>query len=245
VVEGIDAVETWNSLYRFPSFNRWATHRFWDDLLEDGRRVPCVGGSDTHQLEGFEARLFGHGNPTTWVLAEARTAEAILAGIKAGRTTISYAPDAPRLDFTADADGDGEYEAIVGNNISASDREIAFKVQVVEPASQQHEETGHVMELEAEVVSQLRDGSLSPLTVIRSRDFGARVYLAGVFKNGRLFRVWLFYGGANSFTFCDTPTAGTFYRVELLGNPDVHGLRKLLYGKVIAMTSPIYVDFPE
>ena len=43
---------------------------------------------------------------TTWVYAEERTAEGILAGIQSGHVTISYAPSAARIDFSADADSD-------------------------------------------------------------------------------------------------------------------------------------------
>ena len=58
--------------------NLMAAHSFWNKLLQDGRRITGVGGSDTHHLVEWLSQFFGIGNPTTWVWAEKRSAEAIV-----------------------------------------------------------------------------------------------------------------------------------------------------------------------
>ena len=92
-----DCIEVWNTMYRFPSRNRRAGHCFWDDLLKSGRRIPCVGGSDTHQLVKWQSKLFGHGNPTTWIYAPERTGEALLEGIRAGHVSVAMRLTHPGL----------------------------------------------------------------------------------------------------------------------------------------------------
>lgn len=67
--------------------------RFWESFLDAGHRVAATGGSDNHWATTHAVQ--GVGQPTTWVYATANTQEAILDGIRAGRTTISNQP--PRL----------------------------------------------------------------------------------------------------------------------------------------------------
>jgi hypothetical protein len=125
-----DSIEVWNALYVAPSPNRQAIG-LWDGLLKGGRRLTARGGSDVHHQEGVESTILNVGNPTTHVFARARTPEAILDSLKAGHVSISYAPAAERLDFTADADGDGGFEAIVGDDLEGRGQEIAFRVEIV------------------------------------------------------------------------------------------------------------------
>jgi hypothetical protein len=83
----------------------WGAPLAW--LLAWGPGTVPVGGSDFHAL----AQAARPGRPTTWVAVEEPSVAGILAGLRAGRTAISAAPDAPvllRVDgclVAVDADG--------------------------------------------------------------------------------------------------------------------------------------------
>lgn len=119
-----DSVEVWNisRLYQppFPSASSNDTAiAYWEGWLDRGINPAATGGSDTHWVSTAAAQ--GVGQPTTWVYAADRTSAAILEGIHAGRTTISAQPPAlggARLHLEADRDGDGTYEAIVGDTVA-------------------------------------------------------------------------------------------------------------------------------
>jgi hypothetical protein len=64
-----------------------------------------------------------------------------------------------------------------------------------------------------------------------------------VFKNGVLSRLWLLKGDVGSVTFSDVPEVKDWYRVEMHGKPSVSGLQILLYGRMTALTNPIYFGF--
>lgn len=107
-----DTVEVWN-----PTAPMVEAERYLDCWLERGERVGVTGGSDAHWAS---TQAVGSGNPTTWVLAATRSPEAILEAVRAGRTSISRAPPsaggAPLL-LEADPDGDGSYDAAVGDAV--------------------------------------------------------------------------------------------------------------------------------
>jgi hypothetical protein len=66
------------------------------------------------------AAVQGIGNPTTWVFAQERSPRGVLEALKAGRTSISFQPPAegaPVLLLEGDTDGDGVYEAMVGDTV--------------------------------------------------------------------------------------------------------------------------------
>ena len=75
------ALELWHiSWFRdLTSTAPWAFHQRWDP------GAVVLGGSDFH----FPSGPWTVGTPTTWVAAEDDSAEAILAGVRAGRTAIS------------------------------------------------------------------------------------------------------------------------------------------------------------
>jgi hypothetical protein len=64
-----------------------------------------------------------------------------------------------------------------------------------------------------------------------------------VFKNGVLSKLWLLKGDVGSVAFSDVPGVKDWYRVEMHGKPSVAGLQILLYGRMIALTNPIYFGF--
>ena len=242
-----DSIEIWNTMYRFPSRNRRAGHFFWDDLLKSGRRIPCVGGSDTHQLVRWQSKLFGHGNPTTWIYAPERTGEALLDGIRAGHVSISYAPDAPRLDFSADIDEDGTDDVMMGDNIFDTDREVSF---IIRSGSNEQNNTATSFELGTALISMLARGQLSIEEILGAAAIGddsnkQSLHGVCVYKSGDLFKAWIVMGDEQSFTFKDRPIAGDWYRVELIGKPDATLVQHLLYGRVLALTNPIYCGFQE
>ena len=130
-----DALEVWNAPFLIPSRNRAAVSLIWDGLLRAGLEVTGVGGSDNHHLRGLQRSFNPHGAPTTWVFSAEPTGEAILDAIRAGRVSISYSPAAPRLELLADADGDGRFEAMMGDRIPAG-RQTTFAVGLARPDDQ-------------------------------------------------------------------------------------------------------------
>lgn len=103
-----DSIEVWNiqSIWQAPLFSSNSLDdaiRYWESFLNAGHRVAATGGSDNHWVSTTAVQ--GVGQPTTWVFAEDRTVEAIVEGVRAGRTTISWQPpgmNGPRLDITED-----------------------------------------------------------------------------------------------------------------------------------------------
>jgi hypothetical protein len=126
-----DGMEVWNALFAFVTSNSVAMTQ-WDSILVSGRRMTARGGSDSHHQKDIESTFFNVGNPTTWVYAREKTGAAVLQGLKAGHVSMSYAPSAERLDFTADADQDGKFETIIGDNILGGDgKMIRFKIDII------------------------------------------------------------------------------------------------------------------
>jgi len=113
-----DCLEVWQEAWFVGNHHSLA---LWDRLLRQGQRLVAVGGSDRHQPP-FSG-TFGDrevGTPTTWVYAASLSTEAILAGIKAGHVMISAGVQGPKLFLEADADGDGRYEVMTGDEIRVS-----------------------------------------------------------------------------------------------------------------------------
>lgn len=245
VVDGIDCVEIWNGPM-IVNQNYKATHEFWDQLLLERRHITGVGGSDTHQLTGPLAPFTGHGNPTTWVYAEAKNAEAILAGIKGGHVSVSYADNAPRLDFTADGDGDRFYETMVGDALMTSGSTVDFKIFL----NGGQAGAGDRVAVPTSIVRHLNQERVTFwdifwFVLILNKIDTDNLQFVSVIKDGQLFKCWLISGGTDTITFKDTVPADTqaYYRVELYGEPDIEGLSKLVYGLRTAVSNPIYANY--
>jgi hypothetical protein len=250
VYDTIDSIEVWNAMYRLPSLNRWTEHHFWDNLLKSGRRIPGVGGSDTHQVEKWQSRLLSHSNPTTWVFAQAKSAEAILSGIKAGHVSISYASDAPQLEFMADINGDGIYDALMGDTVEDFSGDVSFRIAFVNHDNNLASNKGKIFELKSILIRNIETDLIKIDDILNLISSGQttqknNVCALGILKNGNLFKIWILMGAIDEIRFSDTPTAGAYYRIELIGKPDVTPLQQLLYGKVIALTNPIYFGYAE
>lgn len=124
---GVDAVEVWNSVWSNRSeitpqiaYDDPAAAPWWEQQFLARARKPMVGGSDNHWriLTG----IAGVGQPTTWVFARDSRPASILAGIRAGRTTVSSQPptmQGARLEPTVVEDWSHGRSAIVGGVVRA------------------------------------------------------------------------------------------------------------------------------
>ncbi len=137
-LEGYPCMEVWQAPWRF--YN-WESLERWDSLLLRGQRVVAVGGSDVHSIPPARPmHPHGLGNPTTWVYAEgAQTGgrlpgpseESILDAIRKGHVFISDEPAGAHLILTADEDGDGKFEKMMGDTVQAAEgQRVSFRVQV-------------------------------------------------------------------------------------------------------------------
>lgn len=100
------AVEVWNGPWLL--FNAISL-AVWEDLLQAGRRVAAIGGSDTHRLKGTDSRFPPKaklGEPTVWVKPDGpATVDSILEGLRLGRSFLSASPNGPQLILEAGAPG--------------------------------------------------------------------------------------------------------------------------------------------
>jgi hypothetical protein len=133
----VDSIEVWNSA-------RWDRNAnaivVWDDMLKSGRKLTGRGGSDSHhgypdrpELAGpnsWQAPANNVGTPTTWVFAKARTSQAVIDALTNGRVAVSANPYAPRVEFYADLDQDGDVDMMMGDNARPTGKPVTFRVQL-------------------------------------------------------------------------------------------------------------------
>lgn len=85
---------------------------FWDRLCARGHHVVAVGGSDDHRA-GSESSSSPVGDPTTMIFARELSVEALIQGIREGRTVVKLqGPDDPMV--TLDGEGRRELDTLVG-----------------------------------------------------------------------------------------------------------------------------------
>ncbi|MBI1885141.1 MAG: PHP domain-containing protein [Chloroflexi bacterium] len=128
---GYPCMEVWQAPWRF--YN-WESLERWDLLLRRGERVVAVGGSDVHSIPPAPPmHPHGLGNPTTWVYVEGPlTEDAVLDGIRQGHVFLSDDPPGPQLILTADADGDGRFEKMMGDTVEAGEgQRVSFRVRAI------------------------------------------------------------------------------------------------------------------
>ena len=99
-----DLMEVWNG--PFTPRNAKAV-AWWVSLLNAGRRIPIVGGSDFHKPG--PVRL---GHPTTAVFADSPAADDLLAAIKAGHAYVTEGPTGPTLELTYNTAMAGDETAV-------------------------------------------------------------------------------------------------------------------------------------
>jgi len=111
-----DCIEVWQAPW---PFHNVASYQWWDSLLQAGRRVIAVGGSDYHQpVKVMRGNPHLLGQPTTWVLSDELSSSAILDGIRRGRVFISADVNGPGLMVTGTSDA-GTYLAgdVLGSSV--------------------------------------------------------------------------------------------------------------------------------
>jgi hypothetical protein len=244
--EGMDSIEIWNSMYVLPNFSFAATTVFWDDHLLSGKRITGVGGSDTHQLAGFEAHFLRHAEPTTWVYAEERSAEAILAGIRGGHVSVSDQPQAPRIGLMADTDNDGVFETTMGDNVVFSDgAEVTLKIEIV--SQEVLDGAGAILDLTAELLPVHEGEGAHAEERLVSAFLDDGEYLVILLRNGDLHGIWKAFGDAGKIELTEriAPGEQVFYRIELLGRPPADFVNALLRGFTKALSNPIYFNYSD
>lgn len=110
---GYDTMETWNRGSDVEMELDYAESR-WNR----GLRFGVVGGSDDHFRELWA--IAGPGMPTTQVFAPTLIERGIVQGLQGGRTTLHLLPTDPVVTLEADFDGDGVFEAISGDEVTAA-----------------------------------------------------------------------------------------------------------------------------
>jgi hypothetical protein len=97
-VLGYQAVEVWNGEW---ARSNHASLAWWEEQVRGGRRLVALGGSDTHHLRTTDPDMRHArdlGVPTTWAhVGSDRTAEGVLAALRAGRVFISRGPEGPQV----------------------------------------------------------------------------------------------------------------------------------------------------
>jgi MYXO-CTERM domain-containing protein len=78
----------------------WNAIDYWEQMCADGSHATALGGSDDHRGgEGDGALYSPIGMPTTMVYAEELSVDAILEGVRSGRTVVKVnSPDDPMLE---------------------------------------------------------------------------------------------------------------------------------------------------
>jgi hypothetical protein len=109
-----DLIEAWNAA----SPPNSVAEGYWECWLDRGERLGATGGSDSHWVTTNV--LQGPGQPCTWVLSPERSAAGVIAGLRGGRTSISYgypSLGAPLFVIEGDPKRDGSFTALLGDEI--------------------------------------------------------------------------------------------------------------------------------
>lgn len=133
---------------------------FWEALLNQGRRITAVGGSDNHDAGIPHDKPSAVGRPATVVHAEGLSTEAILAGLRAGRVFIDLDGTRDRmLDLTATTGG---RKAVMGETLAVRAGEtVTF--------------TAVVSNLDVAGLEVIRDGAKAAVSISPAGEFSIRV----------------------------------------------------------------------
>jgi hypothetical protein len=123
-----DSIEVWNIAwpYRKEIFGpiidktseNYKSLPYWENDFLSGGPMPATGGSDNHWRSTVSVQ--GAGQPCTWVFAADKSWQAILEGIKAGRTFVAAEPPGlggARVELTAEK---GTQCWMVGDTVPSS-----------------------------------------------------------------------------------------------------------------------------
>ncbi len=111
--QGVDLVEAWNR-----ASNPDAELDYCENRWNAGFRFGVAGASDNHFVELW--LIAGPGSPRTQAFVADASERGVLDALRDGRVRITPDARAPIVTLDADADGDGVYEAIAGDEISAA-----------------------------------------------------------------------------------------------------------------------------
>lgn len=152
----IESIEVWNSAVWSKNAN---AIMIWDDMLSSGRKLTGRGGSDAHhgvpdtpeqETSNSKQAMYNYvGTPTTWVFAALKTSEAVVEALTNGRVSISANPYAPRVEFYADLDQDGNMDMMMGDNAKSTGKPVKFLVKL----------TGNTVSGETYTVSVVKNGN--------------------------------------------------------------------------------------
>jgi hypothetical protein len=125
----VHGIEVWNGWWARvkPIINNDKALAWWENSLKEGRRLTALAGTDNHgQWYDDIARN------VNMVFAETTDEAGILAGIRAGRVTISQSPTSGRVYLEADANRDGQFEAMMGDAVARpAGGRLAVRVHVL------------------------------------------------------------------------------------------------------------------
>lgn len=114
-----DAYEVWNGPWRDTNDNSLA---LWQEMLVQGRKVPMVGGSDTHKA----ITLTRHGHPCNYIYMESFTAKDLLQAVKAGHCYVTDSPASGEILFTVNG-------AMMGDTVRCADEnELHFETRGIQ-----------------------------------------------------------------------------------------------------------------
>lgn len=134
----VKSIEVWNSAVWPKNAN---AIMIWDDMLSSGRMMTGRGGSDAHHgkpvgneklsSNTYQVDCNYVGTPTTWVFAKEKSLQGVVDALDKGKVSVSANPNAPRVEFYADADGDGKFEMMMGDNNTSSSKSVKFQIQLM------------------------------------------------------------------------------------------------------------------
>ena len=136
-----DSVEVWNIGWPYrhvgktnippePSVSdNYKSLPYWEESFLASGKMPATGGSDNHYRA--TTAIQGVGQPTTWVFAADRSQQAIIDGIRAGRTVVSAEPPVlggPFIELQAEA---ASQRWMVGDTVPAAVGQAAVTARVL------------------------------------------------------------------------------------------------------------------
>lgn len=250
-----NSMEIWNSNFKFFIPNSKSVYLVWDTLLRAGRRIVGIGGSDTHFLKVPLKRIINHGLPTTWIFSSDSSSRNLLQALGQGHVSISYKPTAPRLELLADVNGEGKFEAMMGDKIKVPTGGISLCMRGVHHGNRQLgdacPEIGHAEPVDLTQMLEIFSAAAGSQGLNAKTDETLaqwrKKYLVVLRRDGQVFRSWFVDGPNFSVRTENLVSEGIrYYRLELVGNTDFSRVRQVfLTGDMLGMTNPIYIDNPN
>ncbi|NUM56406.1 MAG: CehA/McbA family metallohydrolase [Candidatus Hydrogenedentes bacterium] len=186
---------------------------FWDYELTRGLKAVCIAGSLSSSPK------VPMGQPLTYIYAREKSVRGLLEGLRIGRTVVAAGPEAPFIEFVADAQ--------------------------TKPRSLNVDLTTNDLPKQTATVGQpdIGIGGIVPLGLLV--DFTVQVKNAKGMKIEVLRNGWSILSKpvesdkVELFRISDTPTSYAVYRARLVRTPTRKGLGPL---DIVTMTSPIYAQ---